>query len=188
MDIRTLKILNSILYFASKENDKTISRLKLMKLLWLADRLHLNKYGRLILKDNYFALPHGPIPSNALNFSNASIPGFYTVNGNKITAIKKVDDKFFSGSDLEIMEFVWQSFGNMTASSLRNLSHKFPEWIRFQKELEDTSLPNKFDIVMDDFFEAPLMKNFKNIASSEESSESKTFYRSFSAIQSFLDK
>lgn len=38
-----------------------------MKLLWLSDRVHLNKYGRLILKDNYKALPHGPVPSATMD-------------------------------------------------------------------------------------------------------------------------
>lgn len=187
MDIKTQKLLNSIIFFASKENNNTISRLKLMKLLWLADRLHLNKYGRLILKDSYCALPHGPIPSNALNFSKNSIPNYYFVNGNKITPAKDFDSKFFSNSDLEIMNFVWDLFGSKSASSLRNLSHKFPEWLRFKKELRDSSLPDKFDMVMDDFFEIPNNVNeIKDIISPEHLADSKSYFRSYSAIQSSL--
>lgn len=188
MDIKTLKILNSILFFSSKDKDRTITRLKLMKLLWLSDRIHLNKYGRLILRDNYNALPHGPIPSQSLNYSNTTLPDFYTVSGNNIKAIRDFDSKYFSGSDLEIMNYVWTTFGSKSASFLRNFSHKFPEWIRFKKELEDETLPNSYEIILDDFFENPDLKIFKDIHSQNDSEDSKSYFRSYSAIQSTLNK
>ena len=43
------KILNIILYFANKHKDN-IEISKLLKLIWLSDRIHLNKYTRLILR------------------------------------------------------------------------------------------------------------------------------------------
>ena len=188
MDIKTLKILNSILFFSTKDKDRTITRLKLMKLLWLSDRIHLNKYGRLILRDNYNALPHGPIPSLSLNYSKTTLPEFYSVLGNKIKAVKEFDSKYFSGSDLEVMNYVWSTFGNKSASSLRNFSHKFPEWLRYKKELEDVTLPNSYEIVLDDFFENPDLRVFNGILSVDDIADSKSYFRSYSAIQSSLNK
>lgn len=188
MDIKTLKILNSIIFFTSKEKDKTISRLKLMKLLWLSDRIHLNKYGRLILKDCYNALPHGPVPSLALNYSKNDLPDFYLVHGNKIQALKDFDSKYFSESDLEVMNFVWSTFGNKGASGLRNYSHDFPEWLRFKKELEDSSMPNSYEIVLDDFFENPNKKEFYDILKGVDISNTRSHFHSHNAIHSILNK
>ena len=51
------------LNFFAKEDGGTINKMKSIKLIWLADRLHLRKYGRSITGDEYFALPNGPVPS-----------------------------------------------------------------------------------------------------------------------------
>lgn len=188
MDIKVLKTLNSFLFFANKEKGNTITRLKLMKLLWLSDRIHLNKYGRLILKDSYNALPHGPVPSQALNYSNNSIVDYFIVSGQNIKAQKDFDANYFSKSDLEVMNLVWNEFGSMSASQLRNLSHKFPEWLRYKKELEDELYPNSYEIVTDDFFKLPKNQKIENFVSIEELEDSKSHYRVHHAIQSNLNK
>ncbi|MEP7246474.1 MAG: Panacea domain-containing protein [Gammaproteobacteria bacterium] len=36
-----------------------------LKLLYLADKLHLERYGRLIFGDHYVAMEHGPVGSDA---------------------------------------------------------------------------------------------------------------------------
>lgn len=38
-----------------------------VKSLFLADRSHLNQFGRLISSDKYIAMKHGPVPSTAYN-------------------------------------------------------------------------------------------------------------------------
>ena len=102
MDINLKKIENAILFFANK-SDKTIERMKLIKLIWLSDRLHLSKYGRLILKDRYKALPNGPIASTALTISQYGIPGVIDVDSYNVIAKKEFDSDFFSKSDIKIM-------------------------------------------------------------------------------------
>jgi hypothetical protein len=37
--------------------------MKALKLIFLADRYHLCRYGRLITNDSYVAMKHGPVPS-----------------------------------------------------------------------------------------------------------------------------
>ncbi|NDI99330.1 SocA family protein [Flavobacterium sp. LaA7.5] len=187
MDVRTSKILNSILFFANKSNG-TIERLKLMKLLWLSDRIHLNKYGRLILKDNYNAMPHGPVPSTAMNYSNHSVADNYKVSGYRIKAEKEFNEDYFSKSDLEVMNLVWEKFGGMTPFRLRDLSHYFPEWIRFKSELENDFLPNSYPMVLEDFFVHPNLEQFKDIFSIEDSQDSLTYFHSHNAIQSNLNE
>ncbi|MEN9919783.1 MAG: hypothetical protein RL662_2219, partial [Bacteroidota bacterium] len=57
------KIIQTINYFAQKQPDKCMSKMKVYKLLWLADRYHVRQYGRTITGDTYYALPFGLVPS-----------------------------------------------------------------------------------------------------------------------------
>ena len=49
-------------------NGQTITQYDIVKSLFLADRAHLNKYGRPITFDNYTAMKDGPVPSTSYNF------------------------------------------------------------------------------------------------------------------------
>lgn len=187
MDIKTNKIINSIQFFSNKSKDNTVNRLKLMKLLWLPDRVHLNKYGLSILKDNYKALPHSPVPSNTMDFSKNSISENFHVKGYNITSEKEFDPKYFSTSDLEVMNFIWNKFGFLNQFELRDISHKFPEWLRFEKELNDEYSPKSYDMIMEDFFIHPNIEDYKDVFSIEGVEDSLSHFRSHNAIQSNLD-
>lgn len=185
MSIIENKIVNAIIFFASKSPEHKIPRLKLMKLLWLADRIHLNKYGRLILKDSYNALPHGPVPTKTMNCSKMSVEGAYDVDNYIISTNNSFNSDYFSKSDIEVMDIVWQIYGNFSPYKLRDISHKFPEWLRYKKELEDKNLPNSYNIVIDDFFNAP-QAAVDYPYNPEESDKSKVVYHTHSSIQSSL--
>ena len=201
MSIQTAKNINAILFFANKAGD-VINRLKLMKLLWLADRFHLNKHGRLILKDSYVAMPHGPVPTSTMDFSRANLTDKISLEGSHdIKALDNFNPDYFSKSDLDVMTFIWETLGGLDQFQLRDLSHHFPEWIRFQKEIQDTSLPNSYGMVMEDFFNNPTeisileryfpdsanYKKFLQTLSVENAEDSKSHYRAYMAIQNSLD-
>jgi len=65
------KIVLESFYYLSKKMNASIDKLAAIKLLFFADRYHLRKYGRLITEDTYYALPHGPVASNALDVVNS---------------------------------------------------------------------------------------------------------------------
>lgn len=187
MKLREKKILHSILFFTNQTEDKKIDRLKLMKLMWLADRIHLNKYGRLILKETYNALPHGSVPSSALDLSRESLDGYYRIKKGSyvIRAEADFDSKYFSASDLEIMNYVWEKFGSNESLDLREFSHLFAEWKRFEKYINNESMPNSYREVINDFFDTPEGIEFPY--THEESVASMQKYNSHYAIQSFLN-
>ncbi len=64
----------AITYLAAQQIPE-LTKYKLCKLLFLADKFHLVRFGRPITGDNYCALPYGPIPSQTLNVLTASITG-----------------------------------------------------------------------------------------------------------------
>lgn len=55
------KALEVILFIAQSLNHPTLHSIS--KMLYLADKLHLQDYGRLICGDRYIAMEYGPVPS-----------------------------------------------------------------------------------------------------------------------------
>lgn len=185
MDINLQKIENAILFFIEK-NGGSIDKMKLMKLLWLSDRLHLNKYGRLILKDRYYALPHGPVPSTALDICKRSKDDYIIIQGYNIKSEREYNKDFFSKSDLKIMGYVWEKFKNISPLYFSEYSHKYPEWSRFEKYLNDTNSPNRYDIIIHDFFEFPDLNEFSDLLTEEDITLSKEEFNINNSIQNFL--
>lgn len=155
------------LYYISKKLSKSIDKLSAIKLLFFADKYHLRKYGRLITDDTYYALPHGPVPSNSLNIINQVLSKEDT--GSKIEYLKIVDNQLsaneenleldnLSDTDKEALDFVIDKFGHMESWDLRNLTHDYPEWKRFKETLESQSTKREL-IVMEDFFADSNLQN-----------------------------
>lgn len=59
------KIVAAISYIikVAGENKCVFTQYDIVKTMFLADRAHLNRYGRLISSDNYVAMNHGPVPT-----------------------------------------------------------------------------------------------------------------------------
>ncbi len=186
MDLRAKMIENVILFFANKEANCTIERLKLMKLIWLSDRLHLNKYTRLIGQDRYKALPRGPIASETLTLSQSGVCGSFNVNDFMISAQKKTETDFLSATDLEIMEYVWKRFGAKSSQELVDYSHKFPEWTRYENNLTNKQMPNAYDIVIQDMFESVEGEDFSELFDKELSMMSRDDFQAHHAFKAQL--
>ena len=186
MKLAEQKRINAILFFATKSPENKINRLKLMKLLWLGDRIHLNRYGRMILRDNYYALPHGPVPSKVMDLSKESVADKINVVDYTIEAEDVFDSKYFSKTDIQIMNEVWDAYGSMKESRLRNLSHEFPEWKRYEAELENEELPNRYLMVLGDFFKPPLKEVIGFSFDEERAGLAKKKFEGYNTIQNVL--
>lgn len=132
---RSRKAAQICAYFVLKSNGHhpgVIEKLKLIKLVYLAERKYLADNLESMLLDELYSLPHGPICSSTLNGINGAIhhhiwDQFLAHNGNEVCAIKHFGrDDFDEVSDDEIdtLENVWTQFGHMTASQLRNWTHE----------------------------------------------------------------
>jgi uncharacterized phage-associated protein len=140
--------------------------MKALKLVFFADRFHVRKYGRFITNDNYVAMKHGPVPSSLKdiaesndfldeNVRNYSLRFISPVGNLELESIREVDNAVLSESDLEALQFAWETFGHLDQFQLRDLTHFYPEWIRFKDELEseyESCLP----INLADFLEDPI--------------------------------
>jgi len=124
------KIIAALLYLAHKRPN--LDHYQAVKLLYLADKEHLNRYGRPITFDTYSALPYGPVGSIALNFlkRNAATMRRFRITGlpfeteklDKIIYIRSprapVDYNLFSRSDLRVLDEIIAEHGDKTFDQL----------------------------------------------------------------------
>jgi uncharacterized phage-associated protein len=130
-----LKSVQTIAYFVRKAGGSA-EKLKLIKLVYLADRLSFKRRGKPLNFDSYLSLPHGPIASSALNGMdhNLADPSWEALsladNRRDVTVVGDVSDDRLSRADRAILDATWEEFGGMTASQIRNWTHRHcPEYV-----------------------------------------------------------
>jgi hypothetical protein len=69
-----------------------------------------------------------------------------------VKSIKDCETNIFSESDFEAFDFAWNQFGQYNQFELAELAHKYPEWKKHEKTLEDGS---RVRMHYKDFFEDP---------------------------------
>ncbi|MFC2017710.1 Panacea domain-containing protein [Chloroflexota bacterium] len=140
-----------------------ISKLKALKLLYLADRYHLRKYGRLITNDIYFAMDYGPVPSGSKDLAEASdflgddeqeysSKYIKPINQYTFESLADPDPSVFSDSDIESLAFAWDTFGHLARFDLANITHEYPEWKKHKQALK---LDSRIQMNLMDFFDDP---------------------------------
>lgn len=150
------------LNYIANVNGGSCNIMQAIKLIWLADRLHLRTYARVITNDSYFALPYGPVPSITFDIlkENRNLDpifleyssGFLEKNGEyTFKSISAPNLRVFSDTDLECLELILEKFGKFTWDELSYLSHSFPEWLRFKDKIEN-SANKSFRMDISDFF------------------------------------
>jgi len=141
------KATQALNFMATKDGGR-ISKLKAIKLIFLADRYHLRKYGRPVVGDQYFAMEHGPVPSVTKDLADKSrylsdrekeyAERFIETDDDKrltLSSVEDVDQDVFSDSDIEALNFVWKGYGSLEQWALKNITHAYPEWQVHQAEL-----------------------------------------------------
>jgi uncharacterized phage-associated protein len=134
------KALAAAEYLLNKRGGKE-NYMKLLKLLFFADRYHVRTYLRPVTTDDYFAMPQGPVASYLYDVFKGQDPGEseivrdekdqYSV---KLTK-KEPDLSILSETDIEALEFSLKHFGKFNEMQLADIAHAYPEWKRFEAAL-----------------------------------------------------
>jgi uncharacterized phage-associated protein len=143
------KAIEAIVYLASKKPGMT--QYYFMKMMFFADKLHLNKYARPIIGDRYIKMEFGPVPSFVLDVIHK--------NGDRLThdVYMKVTDSlkfepdgariktypmrkpnldYLSESDIECLDAAFDKCKDMKFAQLVKETHDEPAW----KEAKDNCL------------------------------------------------
>ena len=130
----------------------SIDKLKLVKLVFYADREHLACYGRPIAGGFYVAMPHGPVSSELLDHLNGATPQAdlpFTIEGCCISANKVVNEDKLSESDIEILEKVNNEYGRYDPFTLRDMTHELKA---YKKNYPDSNANTSNPLPYEDFF------------------------------------
>lgn len=148
------KAAHSAAFFLFKANGR-LPVLKLMKLLYLAERKSFEMYGLPIIGDSPVSMDHGPVLSMTLNRVNG-MNGQNSVweswiadrEGHDValrdaSMVRSEDDLIaLSGSDIEVLSIIWNEFGSWEKYRLRDYTHEqCKEWT----DPKGSSFPIKFD-------------------------------------------
>jgi uncharacterized phage-associated protein len=151
------KVLESLVYIAEKSPG--IDVFHVCKILYFADKLHLNTYGRPILGDTYFALDQGPVPSLAYDvIKRNEIPLYGRLLENisesldyekskrdnyfRIVAKRPPNEDLFSGSDIECLDKSISTYAGMDYDELYKIAHAEPA---YQAVYNPGKKPHKID-------------------------------------------
>lgn len=163
------KIREAILYVQHARPGR-LSQYDIVKAIFLADRSHLNQYGRPITFDNYTAMTHGPVPSltydllkhdgeyrkyRAVYNADApwtSVPAYDGAKKRLYTAIEPVRLEYLSQTDREALDTALQTVLSLSFGQLKRLTHEDPAYIEaWNRRVSDTgSVPIKFPLLIEE--------------------------------------
>jgi uncharacterized phage-associated protein len=133
------KVAQMAAYLLAK-GETRMAHLKLMKLLYLADRRSMDVYGFPISGDHVVAMPHGPVLSMTLNLIDGDVEScengwesWISDKENHEVSLKRMPSPELldelSAADLNALDAVWNDFGHMNRWQIRDYTHNHcPEW------------------------------------------------------------
>lgn len=136
------KAVAAIVYLASRHLPH-LTKAKICKLIFLADKNHLVRYARPVTGDRMCAMDHGPVPSEILDMLNSVIEEGANSPQRMLFENVVIDHKFeqpqfsardfrlgdfLSDSDIEALDAVIEAHGRKAFSELRAMTHELPAY------------------------------------------------------------
>lgn len=127
-----------------RQNKGCMPHLKLIKLIYLAEREAINRHGFTMTGDEFVAMKHGPVPTWTLDYVNGleeSGPdgwdSWISDKENHEVALRDRAGKSdaldeLSRADEAVLDEIWRRFGAMGKYQIRDYTHdsrNCPEWI-----------------------------------------------------------
>ena len=143
------KALEAIVYLANKKPDMT--QYFFMKMMFYADKFHLNEYGIPIIGDKYIKMEMGPVPSfvlNALHLDGERLTHdmyeridqalLFRKHYTKIftTAKRPANKILLSATNINCLDRAFDFCKDKDIDKLKDLTHKEPAWKEAEKNRE----------------------------------------------------
>lgn len=157
----------ALLYLASRLPH--FDKYRASKMLFLADREHLLRFGRPITGDSYSALPYGPTPDRVLDLLDglekialegkapmsdelADLAKHFDVAADEHSNYQAKSQPNFealSRSDIKVLDHVVEEHGQKTFNELKTLTHGMKAYTNVWRPNE---VRRKYPIAFEDFF------------------------------------
>lgn len=169
MEPRLDKIVEAILLVIKEATarDSVVTTYDIVKCLFLADRAHLNKFGRPITFDNYVAMIHGPVPSTSYNVLKKHAATIQRLpqplpwssrpapekGQNAIAFIdpaRDVEDDVLTGSDIEELKSALTIVQSLGFAQIRRLTHEDQAYLdAWEDDTERAQYPMSYSLLFD---------------------------------------
>lgn len=116
-------------YFLSltdEDSGELISNLKLQKLVYYSQGFHLALYGEPLFREEIEAWMHGPVVPELYH-------SFKEYGSGPIPKPVDVDFDIYPPKVKELLNDIYEVYGQFSAWKLRNLTHSEPPWINAEK-------------------------------------------------------
>jgi uncharacterized phage-associated protein len=146
--------------------------LKVIKLIWAADRYHLRKYARTVSHNDYWAMKQGPVgglvkditefssdylSEEEIAYAERFIKSHSENDKKYVTSINEADMNELSETDVEALNFAWEKFGKYDIWAIVDITHEYPEWKKHEPEIKAGKKRVEMDLT--DFFDDPEIAN-----------------------------
>ena len=158
------KALEVIVFIAKGLKYPTLHSIS--KMLYLADKQHLQDYGRLICGDKYIAMEYGPVPSAIYNMMKVADgrgtidvdwdlmiqEAIEVINGRSVASRRDCNMDMLSESEIECIEKAITEYGDKTFGQLTDITHDGAWSAAFQNdaisiEAIAMTLPNASEVL-----------------------------------------
>lgn len=136
-----------------KEHGGQAEYMRILKLLYIANRQALKNSGTLILDDRVFAMKFGPVLSTTYDILKGQNPGatefgkFFQRENYKIRLINDPGLAKLSKFEVRTLQEVATDLAELDSWDISELTHTFPEWA--QNNPGDSSKPIPIDEIID---------------------------------------
>ena len=127
------KALHAIAYTLGKIG--STDKVKLMKLLYLADKQHFIEHGYPITGDRLCAMPYGPVPSGTLDLVNgvpllpsSDVFAAIHLNDNQVSLRQEPADSQLSTAERRTLDAVVAAYAHLSPWALVRMTHHLPEY------------------------------------------------------------
>ena len=157
------KSIEAVLYLISKSGKNTYDLYKIVKMIFEADKYHLNNYMRPVTGDHFVSMAKGIVPSKIYDLCKNDDPKapFYKDSPRKIKANRIANCEYLSESDIEALDKAFFKLDPLTFSQICNLNHaENPAWGK--NYVEGSSKKISFDQLIEN---PEIIEELKDISS-----------------------
>lgn len=165
------RIFESVVFLIGEADRlrKQATQYDIVKSIFLADRRHLNEYGRPITFDRYVALEHGPVPSSVYDLLKSDpvprgFPWSKSLVGAKAfqykDAQRQYNDEVLAESDVEALAESFITVKSLGFQQIRKLTHEDPAYV---DAWEDDSEKKAFDMSYVMLYDVPALEKAQEL-------------------------
>ena len=129
------KAIEMVLYLAQRIDDPTV--MKICKLMYFADKRHLDYWGKFLCGNDYVAMEHGPVPidvydmlDNARRWDREN----FEVGERSVKPLRQANMDLISEATQQTLDWALGKYGAMQIGKLYDIAHGEEAWISARRD------------------------------------------------------